>query len=89
MKLKTEKYCNEIIFKYVNSTVRPIFNEKVVEKCNLWVCEQCTNALFTVEKPTNMGLKKKKKRKTRISAKHGRVTLNLNGTLVFANYEIL
>ena len=28
IKLKIEKYCNEIIFKYVNSTVGPIFNEK-------------------------------------------------------------
>ena len=26
------KYYNKIIFKYVNSTVGPIFNEKVVEK---------------------------------------------------------
>ena len=26
------KYCSKIIFKYVNSTVGPIFNEKVVEK---------------------------------------------------------
>ena len=31
-KLKTEKYCSKIIFKCVNSTVGPIFNEKVVEK---------------------------------------------------------
>ena len=28
------------------------FNEKVTEKWNLWVCKQCTNALFTVEKST-------------------------------------
>ena len=35
-KLKTEKYCSIIIFKCVNSTVRPIFNEKVAEKCSLW-----------------------------------------------------
>ena len=28
IKLKIEKYCNEIIFKYVNSTVGSIFNEK-------------------------------------------------------------
>ena len=32
LKPKTEKHCNKIIFKYVNSTVRPIFNEKVTEK---------------------------------------------------------
>ena len=31
-KLKTKKYCNKIIFKYVNSTVKPTFNEKVAEK---------------------------------------------------------
>ena len=41
-KLKTEKYCSKIIFKYVNCTVGPIFNEKVTEKWNLWVHEQCT-----------------------------------------------
>ena len=41
-KLKTEKHCNKIIIKCVNSTVRPIFNEKVAEKWNLWVREQCT-----------------------------------------------
>ena len=31
LKLKTEKYCNKIIFKCANSTVRSIFNEKVVK----------------------------------------------------------
>ena len=36
LKLKTEKHCSKIIFKCVNSVVRPIFNEKVVEKCSLW-----------------------------------------------------
>ena len=30
--LKTEKYCSKIIFKCVNSTMGPIFNEKVVKK---------------------------------------------------------
>ena len=50
----------------MNSAMRPIFNEKVAEKCNLWVREQCTNALSTVEKSTNAGLKKKKKK-----GKHG------------------
>ena len=46
------KYCSKIIFKCVNSIVGPIFNEKVAEKWNLWVREQCTNALFIVEKST-------------------------------------
>ena len=36
----------------MNSTVGPIFNEKIAEKWNLWVHEQCTDALFTVEKLT-------------------------------------
>ena len=43
--LKTEnwKYYNKIIFKCVNSAVGSIFNEKIAEKWNLWVCEQCTD----------------------------------------------
>ena len=47
----------------MNSTVGPIFNEKVAEKWNLWVREQCTDALFTVQKSTNAGLTKKKKKR--------------------------
>ena len=49
LKLKTEnwKHCSKIIFKCVNSTVGPIFNEKIDKKWNLWVREQCTDALFT------------------------------------------
>ena len=36
--LKTEKWkhCSKIIFKYVNSIVWPIFNEKVTKKWSLW-----------------------------------------------------
>ena len=37
----------------MNSTVGPIFNEKVAEKWNLWVRKQCTDALFTMQKSTN------------------------------------
>ena len=40
------KYCSKIIFKCVNSTVGPIFNEKIDKKWNLWVREQCINVLF-------------------------------------------
>ena len=49
LKLKTEnrKYCSKIILKCVNSAVWLIFNEKVDKKWNLWVREQCTDALFT------------------------------------------
>ena len=42
LKLKTYcwNHCSKIIFKCVNSTVGPIFNEKVTKKWNLWVHEQ-------------------------------------------------
>ena len=33
---KNWKYCSKIIFKYVNSAVRPIFNENFDEKRDLW-----------------------------------------------------
>ena len=48
LKLKTYcwNHCSKIIFKCVNSTVGPIFNEKIDKKWNLWVHEQCMNALF-------------------------------------------
>ena len=32
LKTENKKYCSKIIFKCVNSIVRPIFNEKVDEK---------------------------------------------------------
>ena len=32
IQLKTKKHCSKIIFKCVNSTMGPIFNEKVAEK---------------------------------------------------------
>ena len=31
-KTKNRKHCSKIIFKCVNSTMRPIFNEKIAEK---------------------------------------------------------
>ena len=39
LKLKIEnwKHCSKIIFKYVNSIVESIFNEKIVKKWDLWV----------------------------------------------------
>ena len=42
LKLKTYSWnhCSKIIFKCVNSTVGPIFNEKVAKKWNLWVHKQ-------------------------------------------------
>ena len=52
------KHYSKIIFKCVNSAVGSIFNEKVTEKCNLWVHKQYTNALFTDKKSTNAAKKK-------------------------------
>ena len=60
-KLKTEKHYSKIIFKYVNSIVRPIFNEEVAEKWNLWVCKQCT--VCTVHGKSQTFLQKKKIKK--------------------------
>ena len=59
----------------MNSSAGPIFNEKVVEKWNLGVREQCTDALFTVEKSTSAGLKKKEIAE---EAKRGRDKLHPN-----------
>ena len=51
----------------------PIFNEKIDKKWYLWVREQCTNALFTVEKVSLYGWKQKKKKvETRFAPRRGR-----------------
>ena len=47
LKIFCWNHCSKIIFKCVNSIVRPIFNEKIDKKWNLWVHEQYTDALFT------------------------------------------
>ena len=62
------KHCSEISFKCVNSTVEPIFNKKIIEKCNLWDSKQYTDALFIADKVNYCGWtqKKKKKRKTQL-----------------------
>ena len=62
------KHCNEIIFKYVNSAVWLIFNEKVVEKCNLWdlwTVHECTVHSWLINKCRLNKKKKKKKEKMR------------------------
>ena len=41
--------------------MRPIFNKKILKKCNLWDREQYIYVLFTIDKVNNCGLKKKKK----------------------------
>ena len=43
----------------MNSAVGPIFNEKVTEKWNLWVREQCMDTLFIVKKSTQFSVKSK------------------------------
>ena len=84
LKLKTEnwRHYSKIIFKRVNSTVGPIFNEKINKKLNLWVREQCIRTLFTEERSKiaaivawtvaacgkNAWKKKKKKKKKRRNA---------------------
>ena len=50
LKTETEKYCSKIIFKCVNSTMKPIFNEKVAKKWNLWIHEQYTMCIDWLKK---------------------------------------
>ena len=60
------KHCNEIIFKYVNSAVGSIFNEKVVEKCNLWdlwTVHGCTVPSWLINNCRLNKTKKTKKKK--------------------------
>ena len=47
LKIYCWNHCSKIIYKCVNNPVRPIFNEKIDKKWNLWVHEQYTNVLFT------------------------------------------
>ena len=47
LKIYCWNYCSKIIFKCVNSTVGPIFNEKIDKKWNLWVRKQYIRVLFT------------------------------------------
>ena len=78
------KHCSEIIFKCVNSAVKPIFNEKVVENCNLWdswTVNGCTIQSWLVN---NYGLnKKKKKRKTQNTKRKRQINLNPNEYYIY------
>ena len=42
-----------------------IFNKKIVKKWNLWVRKQYIDALFTVEKSTNVSRTRKRRRENR------------------------
>ena len=55
----------------MNSDVGPIFNEKIVEKWNLWGPWTVHGALFTVELSTIVGWTKKKKKAKRTTIKCG------------------
>ena len=57
------KHCSEIIFKYVNSIVGPIFNKKVAKKCNLWTVNSTHMHCSQLTKSTIAGWKKKKRGK--------------------------
>ena len=80
MKIKSWKYCSKIIFKYVNSVVGLIFNEKVDKKMKFvgpWTVHGCTVHRRLVKScgyfsctVTTVGVKcvlqkKKKKKKSR------------------------
>ena len=71
----------------MNSVVKPIFNEKVAEKWNLWIHEQYTNALFTEDLVKYCSRIKKKKKKRRQNAKeetHRSFQHNSNGYIMCA-----
>ena len=66
VKIENWKYFSKIIFKCMNSVVRPIFNEKVAKKCNLWdprTMHGCTIHSWLVNN-CRMNKKKKTKRRT-------------------------
>ena len=73
----------------MNGAVGPIFNEKVVEKWNLWVREQCTDALFTAENSTvaallqNAWKKKKKERNVKIKRRRSNSPLQKGTSAIF------
>ena len=78
----------------MNSTVGPIFNEKFDKKLNLWVREQCTDALFTEDQSKvaatvhvsyinsaacwGKGMKKKKKSENAGNLKRSKCNVDLN-----------
>ena len=75
----------------MNSTVGLIFNEKIAEKCNLWVREECTYTLFTVKSqhlqlqcmnsnhitPKHVKKKEREKERKRTASVESKHTLNV------------
>ena len=83
---KTEnwKYCSKIIFKCMNSIVRPIFNEKMTEKWSLWdlwtmhectvhrrIFKSCSYCSWTVAITAQVSLKRGLKWKKKKKKKKG------------------
>ena len=66
------KHCSKIIFKCVNSTVEPIFNEKVAKKWSLGVHEHCIE-------PTSVHCALKKSQKSRLKKKKGKTWKRRHG----------
>ena len=65
LKTENQEYCSKIIFKCVNNTVRPIFNENFVEKRGLWVPWSVYRTYWNSHHTHKTLQKKKKKRKCR------------------------
>ena len=66
LKIENWKYCSKIIFKCVNSAVKPIFNESFAEKRGLWVPWTVHGTPLEKHKShRNVLIKKKKKKKRR------------------------
>ena len=57
------KHCSKIIFKCVNITVGPIFNEKIAEKWCLWILWTVHGCTIHAEKSTKSAKKKNWKRR--------------------------
>ena len=57
---KNCKYCSIIIFKYVNSTIKPILIKNLLKSKVCEICKQCMRALYTIELVKSCRLKKKK-----------------------------
>ena len=68
----------------------PFLMKKVAEKCNLWVYEQYTEALFTEDLVNNCDLEKKKKGKRR-KKKRGRANMQSKHSLnqTFQTFKIM
>ena len=70
VEIENWKHCSKIIFKCVNSTMRPIFNEKVAEKWNLWDSWTVHRCIVHKRKVKTYSWRKKKKEGKRANAQN-------------------